>query len=53
VQTALKALLVSPEFLFRVERDPPMQRRGTIYRVDDVDARVTAIVLPLEQYSGR
>jgi hypothetical protein len=36
VQTALKALLVSPEFLFRVERDPPDAAPGTPYRIDDV-----------------
>jgi hypothetical protein len=36
VQAAVKALLVSPEFLFRVERDPPDAAPGTIYRIDDV-----------------
>ena len=36
VQTAVKALLVSPEFLFRVERDPVRCSAGTRYPVDDV-----------------
>ena len=36
VQTALKALLVSPEFLFRVERDPADSAPGSTYRIDDV-----------------
>ena len=53
IERALKRLLVSPEFLFRVERDPanaapeqrlPHQRSG---------ARLAAVVLPVEQHSGR
>lgn len=35
VRLALKAVLVSPKFLFRVESDPPAARPGTIARVDD------------------
>jgi hypothetical protein len=37
IQVALKALLVSPEFLFRVERDPPGAKPGEVYAVDDVE----------------
>ncbi|HEX5045916.1 MAG TPA: DUF1587 domain-containing protein, partial [Gammaproteobacteria bacterium] len=37
VQIALKALLVSPEFLFRVERDPPNAAPGSLYRIGDVE----------------
>jgi hypothetical protein len=37
VQVALKALLVSPEFLFRVERDPKNAAPGSAYRVGDVE----------------
>ncbi len=37
LQVALKALLVSPDFLFRVERDPPAAAPGEVYRIDDVE----------------
>ena len=37
IQVALKALLVSPEFLFRVERDPPNAAPGSVYRVSDLE----------------
>ena len=37
IQVALKALLVSPEFLFRVERDPPGAAPGSVYRLGDVE----------------
>src|SRR5690606_25146202 len=35
IQLALKRLLVSPEFLFRVERDPADADPGTLYALDD------------------
>jgi hypothetical protein len=37
IQVALKAVLVSPEFLFRVERDPAGAGPGSVYRIDDVE----------------
>ena len=37
VQVALKAVLVSPEFLFRMERDPPGSAPGSVYRIADVE----------------
>lgn len=37
VQVALKALLVAPEFLFRVERDPQDVAPGTPYRLGDFE----------------
>lgn len=37
VETALRALLASPEFLFRIERDPDNVESGTAYRVNDVE----------------
>ena len=37
VQVALKALLVSPEFLFRVAQDPQDAAPGSLYRIDDVE----------------
>jgi hypothetical protein len=37
IQVALKALLVSPEFLFRAERDPPDAAPDSVYRVSGVE----------------
>ncbi len=37
VQTALVYLLVSPQFLFRMERDPVDVAPGTVYRIGDLD----------------
>ena len=37
IETALRALLASPEFLFRIERDPDGVAPGTPYRVSDLE----------------
>jgi mono/diheme cytochrome c family protein len=37
IQTAIEAMLVSPEFLFRIERDPPASAAGAAYRISDVE----------------
>ena len=37
VQTALERVLVDPNFLFRVERDPATVKPGTPYRLGDVE----------------
>jgi mono/diheme cytochrome c family protein len=37
VEVGLRRLLVSPEFLFRVERDPAKTPAGTNYRVNDLE----------------
>jgi mono/diheme cytochrome c family protein len=37
IQAAIEAMLVSPDFLFRVERDPATARAGTAYRISDVE----------------
>ena len=37
IETALRALLVSPEFLFRIERDPQEIAAGTPYPVSDIE----------------
>jgi mono/diheme cytochrome c family protein len=37
VEVGLRRLLVSPEFLFRVERDPAKAAPGTNYRVSDLE----------------
>jgi mono/diheme cytochrome c family protein len=37
ISTALQRILVSPEFLFRIERDPSNLVAGAVYRVDDLE----------------
>jgi hypothetical protein len=37
IQVALKALLVSPEFLFRLERDAPDAAPSSLYRIGDIE----------------
>ena len=37
IETALRRLLVSPEFLFRVERDPDGVAPGVNYRISDLE----------------
>jgi hypothetical protein len=37
VQNAIEAMLVSPDFLFRVERDPRSAASGAIYRLNDFE----------------
>ncbi len=37
IGAALRALLVSPDFLFRIEHDPPGLRAGAAYRVNDFE----------------
>ena len=37
IETALRALLASPEFLFRIERDPDGVAPGAPYRVGDLE----------------
>ena len=37
IEMALRAILTSPEFLFRVERDPANARPGQSYRISDLE----------------
>jgi hypothetical protein len=37
IQRALERLLVSPQFLFRIERNPANVARGEVYRITDVE----------------
>jgi len=37
MEKALRALLVSPDFLFRVEHDPKGAAPGTVYRISDLE----------------
>src|SRR6185437_928830 len=36
IEMGLRSVLVSPEFLFRVERDPAGAAPGTVYRISDI-----------------
>ena len=37
IERGLQQLLISPEFLFRVEIEPPTARAGTSYRISDLE----------------
>ncbi len=37
IEKALRALLVSPDFLFRIEQDPAGAAPGTVYRISDLE----------------
>jgi cytochrome c553 len=37
IQTALDRLLVSPQFLFRIEREPSSAAAGAAYRISDIE----------------
>ncbi len=37
IEMALRAVLVSPDFLFRTERDPAKAAPGTVYRINDFE----------------
>lgn len=53
IQQALEALLVSPEFLFCVERDPQGAAPGPVYRIERSRTCFAPLVLPVEQHSRR
>ena len=53
IELALERLLISPEFLFRIEQDPPGATPGAPYRITQIGAGLASVVLPLEQHSGR
>jgi hypothetical protein len=37
IERALRAILLSPDFLFRIERDPAGRAPGTVYRLSDFE----------------
>ena len=37
IQRALRRILASPSFVFRIEREPANVQPGTVYRINDVD----------------
>ena len=53
IDVALRRILASPKFVFRVERDPATARAGSVYPRQRSRAGVAPVVLPLEQHSRR
>src|SRR5688572_31031978 len=37
IEMALNSILVNPQFLLRIERDPPGVPEGTAYRISDLE----------------
>jgi len=37
IEMAIRAILVSPEFLFRIEQDPPDFASGSVYALNDIE----------------
>lgn len=37
IEMALRRMLVSPDFLFRIERDPPGSAPGSVYRINEFE----------------
>ncbi len=37
IEMALRALLVNPQFIFRIEKDPPTAARGSAYQISGVE----------------
>ena len=53
IQRGARRILASPSFLFRIEREPANSRLARSYRAQRPRPGVAAVVLPLEQHSGR
>ena len=53
VRIALQAVLVSPQFLFRIERDPDPERRQDRARDQRFRAGIPFVLFPLEQHARR
>ena len=53
IEMALSSVLVNPQFLFRIERDPPNIPSGTAYPNRRRGVGVATVILSLEQHTGR
>ena len=53
IESALERILVSPDFLFRIELDPERASPARDLSSHRPRARLAAVVLPVEQHSGR
>ena len=47
---ALSAVLINPEYLFRVELEPEKASAGAAYRISDSELGIPPVVFPLEQH---
>ena len=50
---AVEAMLVAPDFLFRIERDPARSRAGQVAPRQRRRSGLAPVVLPVEQHPGR
>ncbi len=53
IRAALERVLVSPDFLFRIEADPAGAAPGAVYRISDVELASRLSFALVEQHSGR
>ncbi len=53
IEIALRAVLVSPRFLFRVEQDPAGVPAATAYRLSDMELASRLSFFSVEQHPGR
>jgi hypothetical protein len=51
IERSLWRLLVSPEFLLRIEMDPADVPPNTAYRINDLQLAFAAVIFPVEQHS--
>ena len=53
IQLAIQAMLVSPHFLFRIERDPAPNDPARVHKISDLELASRLSLLPLEFDAGR
>ena len=53
IERGVEGLLVSPEFLYRVEQEPESLRKGGRVSRQRFGARFAPVIFPVEQHSGR
>ena len=53
LELGIKSILVSPNFLFRIERDPKDVKPGAVYEISASGTCLAVVILPLEHHSGR
>ncbi len=53
IQRAIERMLVSPQFLYRIEQEPNRHRPGSVYARQRPRTRLAPLVLPVEQHPRR
>jgi hypothetical protein len=48
----VRAMLVSPSFLFREEQDPAGAKPGSVYKLNDYELASRLSYFPVEQHAG-